>query len=144
MACHLICDPIILNGQCHLFEGSGQYDRFNRIFLEIVGHPKYRQIFIALGIPPEDFGTHSIRKGAVTFVATGCTTCPPIASICLRANWEMPDVMNHYIKYESAGDQFTGKCVSGSSRTSTEFTISPEYFDFTSCDEADRDHNENI
>ena len=76
MACHLICDPTILNGQCHLFEGSGQYERFNIIFLEIVGHPKYRQIFIALGIPPEDFGTHFIRKGAVTFVATGCTTCP--------------------------------------------------------------------
>ena len=25
---------------------------------------------------------------------------------------------------------------------STEFAISPEYFDFTSCDEADREHNE--
>ena len=105
MACHLICNPIILNGQCNLFEGSGQYERFNRIFLEILGHPKYRQIFIAFRMPPEEFGTHSIRKGAVTFVATGCTTCPPIASICLRANWEMPSVMNCYIKYESAGYQ---------------------------------------
>ena len=86
MACHLICDPTIINDQCHIFEGSGQYERFNIIFLEIVGHPKYRQRFIALGIPPEYFGTHSIRKGAFTFVATGCTTCPPTASICLRAN----------------------------------------------------------
>ena len=50
--------------------------------------------------------------------------------------------MNCYIKYESAGDQFTGKCVSGRSRMSTEFAISPEYFDFTSCDEAEREHNE--
>ena len=68
MVCHLIYDPTIINGQCHLFEGSGQYERFNRIFLEIVGHPKYRQIFIALGMTPEDFGTHSIRKGAVPHV----------------------------------------------------------------------------
>ena len=119
MACHLICDPTILNGQCHIFEGSWQYERFNRIFLKIMGHPKYRHRFIALGMPPEDFGTHSIRKGAVTFVATGCTTCPPIASIFLRANWAIPGVMNCYIKYESAGDQFTGKCVSGRSSMST-------------------------
>ena len=102
MACHLICDPKILNGQCHIFDGSGQYERFNGIFLEIVGHPKYRHIFIALGMQPEYFGTNSIRKGEVTFVATGCTTCPTIASICLRSNWSMPGVMNRYIKYESA------------------------------------------
>ena len=55
MACHLICDPTILNCQCHIFEGSGKYEQFNIIFLEIVGHPKHRQRFIALGMPPEDF-----------------------------------------------------------------------------------------
>ena len=125
MACHLICDLTILNVQCHLLEGSGQYERFNRIFLKIVGHPRYRQIFIASGMLPEDFGTHSIIKGSVTFVATGCTTCPPIASIFLRANWAMPGVMNRYIKYKSAGDQFTVKCVSERSRVSTEFSIIP-------------------
>ena len=108
-----------------------------------MGHPKYRQIFISSGMPPEYFGTHSIRKGEVTFVATGCTTCPPIAPICFRANREMPDVMNRYIKYESTGDQFTVKCVSGRSSLSTEFAIIPEYFDFTSCGEAEREHNEN-
>ena len=113
MACHLICDPTIFNGQCYLFEGSGQYERFNIIFLKIVGHTKYRKIFIALGMPLEYFGTHSIRNRAVTFVATGCTTCPPISSICLRSNWAMPGGMNRYIKYESTGNQFKGKCVSG-------------------------------
>ena len=81
IACHLICDTKIINGQCHLFEGSIQYERFNRIFLKIVGHSKYRQIFIALGMPPEDFGPNYIRKGAVIYFATGCTTCTPIASI---------------------------------------------------------------
>ena len=55
----------------------------------------------------------------------------------------MPGVINRYIKYDSAGDQFTGKCVSRSSRMSTEFEISPAYFDFTICDESEREHNEN-
>ena len=99
-------------------------------------------IFIALGMPPEYFGNNSIRNGAVTFVATGCTTCPPIASIYLRVNLTMPGVMNRYIKYESAGDQFTGKCVSGRSGMSIEFSISPACFYFTSCDEDEREHNE--
>ena len=40
MACHMICDPKILNGQCHIFEGFGQYERFNRIFL--VAFPPFR------------------------------------------------------------------------------------------------------
>ena len=142
MACNLICDTTIINGQFYLFEGLGKYERFNRIFLEIVGHTKYRHRFISFVIPPEDFGTHSIRKGSVTFVATGCTTCPPIASIFLRANWEMSGVMNRYIKYKSASDQFRGKFVSGRSRMSTEFAIIPAYFYFTSCEEAEREQNE--
>ena len=54
----------------------------------------------------------------------------------------MSGVMNHYIKYENAGDQFMGKCVSRRSRMNTEFAISPAYFYFTSCDEAEREHNE--
>ena len=54
----------------------------------------------------------------------------------------MLGVMNLYIKYGSAGETFKGKCVSGSSSMSTEFAISPAYFDFTSCDEAEREHNE--
>ena len=82
-------------------------------------------------MPAEDFGTHSIWKGAVTFISTGTTSTPPIASICLRANWAMPGVMNRYIKFEGAGDQFVGKCVSGRSRLTKDFAASSPYFDFT-------------
>ena len=131
MARHIIANPVILNGQCNLFEGAAQYKRFNAIFNNIVGSDKYADKFATLGIPFEFFGTHSIRKGAATHVATGSTACPPIASICLRANWAMPGVLNRYIKYEAAGDQFVGKCVSGRKRTSTEFAASPAYFDFS-------------
>jgi hypothetical protein len=45
----------------------------------------------------------------------------------------MPGVMNRYIKFENAGDQFVGKCVSGRTRLSKEFAASPAYFDFSSC-----------
>ena len=85
-----------------------------------------------MGMPPNMFGTHSIRKGAATHVATGSTASPPISVICLRANWVMPGVMGRYIKFESAGDQFVGKCVSGRTHDSKLFAASPIYFDLTS------------
>ena len=127
----------ILNGQCDLFEGPLQYERFNGIFNDIIKDPKHRDDFAALGMSPDFFGTHSLRKGAATHVATGSTACPPIALICLRANWAMPGVLNRYIKFEDAGDQFVGKCVSGRSRKKKEFGLSPAYFDFTGCDDGE-------
>lgn len=95
-------------------------------------------------MPPEYFGTHSLRKGAVTHISTGTTSCPPISSICLRANWSMPGVLNRYIKYENAGDQFVGRCVAGLSRLSKDFAASPAYFDFSSCTRAEKEHNEKL
>ena len=48
--------------------------------------------FIALGVTSSDFGTHSIQKGAATYVATGCTVSPSMSSICLRTNWTLGGV----------------------------------------------------
>jgi len=144
LARHLITNPKILVGNCPLFEGSGQYDRYNHILNEIVSSDEHRNMFVALGMPPQHFGTHSIRKGAVTHISTGTTSNPPIASICLRANWAMPGVMNRYIKHENAGDQFVGKCVSGRSRLSKEFAASQAYFDFSLLTRAEKERNEKV
>jgi hypothetical protein len=141
LARYLIDKPHILAGNCPLFEGSGQYDRYNNILSDIVSSKEHKDTFVSLGMLPQNFGTHSIRKGAVTHISTGSTSSPPIASICLRANWAMPGVMNRYIKYENAGDQFVGKCVSGRARLSKEFAASPAYFDFSSCTRVDEEQN---
>ena len=138
----LINNPIILAGQCDLFEGSGQYDRLNKILGEVVSHDDHIESFAALGIPSTDFGTHSIRKGAVTHISTGTTSCPPISSICLRANWALPGVTGRYIKYENAGDQFVGRCVSGLPRLDKEFAASPAYFDFSSLSRSEREQRD--
>lgn len=136
---HLICNPRILQGHCALFEGSNQYDRLNNILRDIVLSNEHKDAFKRFGINPQYFGTHSIRKGAVTHVATGSTSCPPIASICIRANWKMPGVMNRYIKYEAAGDLYVGRCVSGRDRFKKEFAESLPYFDFSNFDSIERE-----
>ena len=43
----------------------------------------------------------------------------------------MTGVLSQYIKYENAGDQFVGKCVSGRSRNKKTFTASLSYWDFS-------------
>lgn len=142
IARHLINNPTILSGQCDLFEGSGQYDRLNKILSDVVYQSEHRDRFAALGIPAEDFGTHSMRKGAVTHISTGTTSCPPIASICLRANWALPGVTGRYIKYENAGDEFVGRCVSGLPRMSRHFAASPAYFDLSSMNRTEREQSD--
>ena len=141
---HIMASPTILNGGVELFEGRSQYERFNAAFRGIVGSPEHREEFASLGMTQGDFGTHSIRKGAATHVSTGSTASPPIASICLRANWAMPGVLSRYIKYENAGDQFVGKCASGRSRNKETFAASPSYWDFSTdgreAKEAHEDH----
>ena len=135
---HLLCNPRILRGKCKLFEGSNQYERFNSILRSIVQSDEYRNEFIDFGVHPKYFGTHSMRKGAASHVACGITSCPPIASICIRANWCMPGVMNRYIKYKGAGDQYVGRCVSGRNRLGKGFAESLPYFDFSHLDSAQK------
>ena len=78
-----------------------------------------------------DVGTHSCRKGVATVVAAGCTVSPPIVSICVQAGWVMGGVKDRYLKRESAGDQYVGRCAAGLDQLSKEFAVSPPYFDFT-------------
>ena len=47
---------------------------------------------VEVGLKFEAFGTHSICKGAATFVASGCTVSPPVVAICIRANWTIGGV----------------------------------------------------
>ena len=69
-------------------------------------------------------------------VAAGCTVLPPIVSICVRAGWVMGGVKDRYLKRESAGDQYVGRCAAGLDQLSKRFSVSPPYFDFTAIDAA--------
>jgi hypothetical protein len=87
---------------------------------------------------PEYFGVHSIRKGAITHAECGVTSSPPIASICIHANWKMPEVMNRYTRYENARDQYVGRYVSDRSRLKKEFAESFPYWDFSELDDSEK------
>ena len=47
----------------------------------------------------------------------------------------MGGVKDRYLKRESAGDQYVGRCAAGLDQLSKQFAVSPPYFDFTGIDE---------
>ena len=93
------------------------------------------EVFERMGVKKGDLGSHSVRKGSITLVSSGCTVSPPMSSICLRACWSMGPVKDTYIHYEKAGDQFVGRSVTGISSLSKQFAVSPAYFDSSGSEE---------
>ena len=126
----------MLNGSCKLFESTDPYQRYLKALCRIL--EANESTFEGMGVDIDDIGSHSARKGSATRCSTGCTVSPPMASICLCAGWSMGPVRERYIHYKKAGDQFVGRTVCGLNSMSTEFGISPCYFDFTGIQEEDR------
>ena len=118
--CPLICPVLALafyfscccnlpqNGQSQLFPGQGQYQQF----LEMLSHliQDHEAEVSELGVYPKMIGTHSIRKGAVTYMSS-LPGGPSISSVCICAGWTMGTVKDAYMKYLSLGDQFVGHCL---------------------------------
>jgi hypothetical protein len=80
-----------------------------------------------MGYQPGVLGTHSIRKGAVSYLASS-PGGPPAASTCIRAGWTMGKVKDIYMRYVVSGDQFVGRCLTLLSVLCTEFAVSPVNF----------------
>lgn len=111
-----------------LFPGGNQYCRFLKVLKEALAVEDIATIVNELGLTPDDFGSHSARKGAATYVSSCSTAGPSAASICLRAGWTLPGVQDKYIRYEAAGDQIVGRYVAGLPFTSAVFATLPPYF----------------
>ena len=77
-----------------LFPGNEQSVRFGRILATVLKEnvDAVSQMGYTLG----DIGTHSIRKGAVSYLSSP-PGGPPAASICIRAGWTMGKVRDIYI-----------------------------------------------
>jgi hypothetical protein len=63
LAKHLVTRPHLLTGWRKLFEGSNQYEHYYSILRKIVQSDEPRDAFIARGLNPNYFGSHSLRKG---------------------------------------------------------------------------------
>ena len=109
----------------YLFPGSDQNQRFSRILVRCLS--EHVDEVTSLGFAVNDVGTHSIRKGAISYLAS-LVGGPPAAAICLRAGWTMGKVRDIYMRYVSSGDQFCGRALSLLPVLGVEFGASPPHF----------------
>ena len=110
-----------------LFSGSRQYDRFRKVFKELLQKEVVQDEMERRGIDANLLGSHSVRKGAGTYVTSGSTSCPSYAAVCLRAGWKMKGVQDTYLRYDSAGDQYVGRTVAGLPITDPDFALLPPF-----------------
>ena len=129
LAKYLFTYPQFLKEDASIFQGASQYNRYAKLFLQLISDNKSELQLV--GVEDGDFGTHSYRKSVASIVATKFTVSPPIVSICVIAGWVRGVVKDWYLKRESAGDQYVGRCASGLDQLNRRFAISPPYFNFT-------------
>ena len=91
---------------------------------------KYLAKFFALGISPDNLGSHSARKYASNHASSGTTVSLPMVSMCLCAMWSLGHVKERYMQFEKAGNQYLGRVVSGLVVNNMKFAVSPPFFDF--------------
>ena len=109
----------------YLFPGEDQYQRFSEQLGRVL--EEHRDEVTLMGADPSEIGTHSIRKGAVTYMAS-LPGGPTLSAVCIRAGWTMGTVRDIYMRYLSSGDQFVGRCLSLLPILRMEFGCSPPYF----------------
>lgn len=109
-----------------LFPGSSQAHRFCGLLeAALVANDDLLEAF---GLDSSDLGSHSIRKGVVTYTLGGSTAAPGIFSVTLRAQWKQGLVQEKYIKYQAAADQFCGRVAAGLDLLSEKFAVLPPHF----------------
>jgi hypothetical protein len=124
---YLLCCPPSRN-QVELFPGKSQSTRFNMCLGRLLQEKETAGEVSASGYAERDFGSHSLRKGASTFVTSGITDGPSQMAVNLRGGWTMNKVEHTYFRYEKAGDNFVGRCVAGLPVHSAEFAMLPPMF----------------
>ena len=124
---YLLCFPP--SPECtQLFPGHKQDDRYSKILKRLLTLPDHVEEVRTMGINPDDIGTHSIRKGASTFTASGSTAAPSSTAVHLRAGWALGGVQDTYLRYEAAGDHHVGRTVCGLPLNKPEFALPPPFF----------------
>ena len=109
----------------YLFAGTNQEVRFSKIFKKVL--QENEEAVRRLGFEIHELGTHSIRKGACTYL-TSLPGGPSAIATSLRGGWSMGNVQDRYFRYNEAGDQYVGRCLSLNPVLSINLASSPPYF----------------
>lgn len=82
------------------------HSTFNKWFVDLVKEHEGEISQIASG---KNLSSHSVRKGSGTAGANGTTAAPSVISICRRGDWSIGQVLDRYLKWAAAQDQYLGR-----------------------------------
>ena len=105
--------------------GRSSEDRFTKVFqknLSCLDSDSGEK----LSTDKKDVGTHSTRKGVVSYVLSLCGITA--VQVYLRAGWSLGNVQDRYIIAGAGGDEVVGRAACGLPITTKEFTILPPHF----------------
>jgi hypothetical protein len=121
------------NNQFNLFDGGSPENAFNKwLHDKALGNITEEE----LGIPKKETGTHSLRKGAATYVSSFDVVSE--TNINIRAGWTIGKVQGKYIFGTPGADQLIGRIICGLNiHNCHEFLSLPPHFDDTSIQQAD-------
>ncbi|ETO69913.1 hypothetical protein F444_13574 [Phytophthora nicotianae P1976] len=111
-----------------LFPGNNQYERFRKCLHRLFETEDISQELRRRGIGKDELGTHSMRKGAATYYASGSTACLSSTAVHFRTGWSLDGVQNTYLRYEAARDMHVGRTVTGLPPGSHEFAALAPHF----------------
>jgi hypothetical protein len=114
-----------LSPHCLLFSGNLQEIRFSKILMKLLR--EHEDEVRSMGFEVRNLGTHSIRKGASSYL-TSLPGGPSAAATSIRGGWSMGNVKDRYFKYFEAGDQFVGRCIALNPVLSESLASSPPFF----------------
>ena len=72
-----------------LFPGNDQYQRYSKQLHRVL-HEHVDEVRL-LGFQVTDIGTHSIRKEAISYLAS-LPGGPPTAAVCIQTGWTMGNI----------------------------------------------------
>jgi hypothetical protein len=124
---HVICCQYQNDRTRHkVFDGQDEEGAFEAFFNDMLRRltPDER---LRTGIVPEDLGTHSIRKGACSYLL-GLENVVCLSAVYLRMGWSLGNVQKRYIFGGPGADQVLGRTVAGLNSSSERFALLPPHF----------------
>lgn len=127
MGIKLLTESHTKSSPAMLFPGGSANKNFCTWLYGLIKSPNSEIDMSNLGSSPDDIGTHSIRKGAATYVC-GLTDGPQSGTIKLRMDHTLGKVDDMYLYIQSGADKFVGRCASCLNMNNLDFNVLPLLF----------------
>jgi len=115
------------NASGKFFEGAEQKHRYANNLRNIIATFPDSVIEIHYGCDRSDLGTHSHRKGGITFLLAIIDGPNPCA-VYIRAGWSLGNTQDRYIMGGAGEDQLCGRILAGLPLDSEDFAVLPPHF----------------